>query len=78
MCNFVPPWMLLGLVLIFLTGCTKENSNTVMVCPPIKEYTHEFQRQLAAEIEVAPIDAVFPLVIQDYALLRHQIRTSCK
>ena len=77
MINFVQQWKLLGAVLILLSGCTKENCNPVCVAPPLKEYTREFQEKLAQEIGEAPLDAVFPLVIQDYAMLRHQIRAGC-
>ena len=65
-------------MLICLSGCAGESSNGVTACPPIKEYSREFQRKLAAEIESAPADAVFPIALQDYAMLRHQIRASCK
>ena len=78
MINFAPQWKPLAVVLIYLSGCTKESCNPVCVAPPLKEYTREFQEKLAAEIERALPDAVFPLTIQDYALLRHQIRVGCK
>ena len=71
-------WRLLGLVLSLLTGCVGESSNTVTVCHPLKEYDREFQRKLADEIEAATADAVFPVVLQDYAMLRHQLRVGCK
>jgi len=35
-------------------------------------------RSLADEIEAAPADAVFPTALQDYAVLRAQIRQGCK
>jgi hypothetical protein len=45
-----------------------------MTCPPIKEYSREFQRKLADEIEMASPDAVFPVAVQDYAILRAVVR----
>jgi hypothetical protein len=57
-----------------LTACAGVNSNPITACPPIKEYSREFLRKLADEIEVAAVDAVFPVVVQDYYLLRAQIR----
>ena len=78
MSNYKLQWKPLAVVLMLLTGCTKVNFSPVCVAPPLKEYTQEFQRQLAQEIEGALPDAVFPLAIQDYALLRHQIRAGCK
>ena len=72
--NFVLKWKPLAVVLICLSGCTKESCNLVCVASPLKEYTREFQEKLAQEIEASSPDAVFPLAIQDYALLRHQLR----
>ncbi|PZQ45020.1 MAG: hypothetical protein DI551_08760 [Micavibrio aeruginosavorus] len=57
-----------------LTACAGVNSKPITACPPIKEYSREFQRKLAAEIEAAPADAVFPAALKDYAVLRVQIR----
>ena len=76
--NLMQRWKLLVAVLSLLSGCGEGSSNPVTVCPPIKEYTHEFQRKLADEIEAAPADAHFPIALQDYALLRHQLRAGCK
>ena len=78
MINFVPQWKLLGLVLTLLTGCVRESSSPVTVCPPLKEYTRKFQLKLADEIEAASMDAIFPIALQDYALLRHQVRAGCR
>jgi hypothetical protein len=33
-----------------------------------------FQQRLADEIKAAPADAAFPVALQDYALIRHQLR----
>ena len=76
--KFVLHWMFLVLALSLLTGCGEGSSSPVTACPPIKEYGREFQRKLADEIEAAPAEAVFPVVLQDYALLRHQIRAECE
>ena len=38
----------------------------------------DIQRKLADEIEAAPVDAAFPDAVQDYAVLRAQIRQGCK
>ena len=72
--NFVPRWMLPVLAASLLTACAGVNSNPVTACPPIKEYSREFQRKLAAEIEAAPADAAFPVALQDYAVLRLQVK----
>ena len=76
--NFVPRWMLPVLAVSLLTACAGANSNPATACPPIKEYDRKFQNKLAGEIEAAPVDAVFPTALQDYAVLRVQIRQGCK
>lgn len=72
--NFVPRWMLHVLAVSLLTACAGANSNPATACPPIKEYSREFQNKLADEIEAATSDAAFPVTLQDYVLLRQQIR----
>lgn len=75
--NFVPHWMLPVLALSLLTACAGVNSNPDTTCPPIKEYDRKFQNKLADEIEAAPANAAFPVAVQDYTLLRMQIRKPC-
>lgn len=69
--------MLPVLAVSLLTACAGANSNPATTCPPIREYDREFQRKLADEIEAAPADAAFPVVVQDYGLVRIQIRNAC-
>jgi len=72
--NFVQRWMLPAIAASLLTACATANSNPACVCPPIRQYDREFQRKLAAEIESAPADAAFPVALQDYAVLRLQVK----
>lgn len=74
--NFVPRWMLPVLAASLLTACAGASSNPAITCPPIKEYSREFQRKLANEIEAASDDAAFPVAVQDYGLLRAQCLAS--
>jgi len=76
--NFALRWTPLALVLISLSACGTANSNPACVCPPIKEYSREFQKKLADEIEDAPAGAVWPLSVQDYTILRGQITVCIK
>lgn len=69
--------MLPALAVSLLTACAGANSNPVTACPPIKGYDRKFQSKLADEIEAASPDAAFPVVVQDYGLLRIQIREGC-
>lgn len=73
--NFVPRWMLLVLAVSLLTACAGVNSNPATACPPIKKYSREFQSKLADEIEAASDKAIWPLVVQDYSLLRNQLKS---
>jgi hypothetical protein len=66
--------MLFALALISLSACETASFNSACVCPPIKEYSREFQTILANEIEVAPANAVWPLILQDYAITRAALR----
>lgn len=69
MLNFVRHWILPAIAVSLLTACATANSNPACVCPEIKEYSREFQRKLADEIEAAPAEAVWPLALQDYTLV---------
>ncbi|AGH98929.1 hypothetical protein A11S_2131 [Micavibrio aeruginosavorus EPB] len=75
--NFVQRWMLPVLAVSLLTACAGANSNPATTCPPIKEYDRKFQNKLADEIEAASGNAAFPVAVQDYGVLRAQIRESC-
>lgn len=78
MLNSVQRWMLLAPVLSLLTACAGASSDPAVVCPPVRTYSKEFQNKLADEIEAAPADAAFPIAIQDYGVVRAQIRQSCR
>lgn len=75
--NYAPHLTLLALAMISLSACRTANSNPACVCPPIKEYGKELQIKLAYEIRAAQPNAAFPDVLQDYAVLRAQLR-ECK
>ncbi len=78
MLNCVRRWMLPVIAVSLLTGCATANSDPENRCPPIRTYDKTFQRKLADEIEAAPVDAAFPDAVQDYAVLRAQIRQGCQ
>jgi hypothetical protein len=75
--NSVLRLMLLAIAVSLLAACATANSDPACVCLPIKKYDREFQRKLADEIEAAPRNAVWPLAIQDYGLIRNIVR-GCK
>ncbi len=76
--NFVRQWMLPAVVLSLLSACATASSDHATTCLPVKEYSRDFQNQLADEVEAAAPDAAFPLALQDYALLRAQARAGCR
>lgn len=76
--NFVQRWMLLAPALSLLTACAGASFDPAAVCPPLRDYSRDFQAKLADEVEAASADAAFPVALQDYALLRVQIRQSCR
>ena len=74
MTNFALRPMRLALALSLLSGCGTVSSSAGSDCPPLRDYDRAFLNQLAEEIDKAPIDAAFPIAMQDYATLREQIR----
>jgi hypothetical protein len=52
-------------------GCAGTGSNA---CPPLIDYTREFARALALEVEAMGADMVTPDAIADYLVLRDQVR----
>jgi hypothetical protein len=62
---------------MFLTSCATGSSSTVLVCPPIAEYTEEFQGKAADDLSKVPVESPIWTLLQDYGRLREQIR-ECK
>ncbi len=64
--------LLIALLLsaIWLTGCATANSS----CPPLREYSREFQVQMALELEALPERAALSEAMADYSVLRQQVR----
>ena len=75
--NYALRWTFLALALISLSACGTVSSNPACICPPIKEYSREFQNKLATEIEKAPTGTAFPEVLMDYSAIRAQF-TQCQ
>ena len=71
--NFALRWTLPILALSLLTACATGNSNPACVCPPIKEYSREFQKKLADEIVTMNENNAVISAMQDYLLIRRQL-----
>jgi hypothetical protein len=72
--NFVRRWMPLAIAVSLLTACATANSDPAVSARQSGNMIKEFQRKLADEIEAAPTDAAFPSALQDYAVLRLQVK----
>lgn len=62
----------LTMVSFELTGC--QSTRVVLECPPLKQYSRETQRKLAAELRALPPGAILGGVIVDYKALRDACR----
>ncbi len=61
---------------ISLTGCATVASelHVVSVCPPVVEYSREFQTRAADELDLLPERSAVAEMLSDYAVMRDQAR----
>lgn len=66
----------LAIAASLLTGCATGSSEhrTVAVCPPVVEYSQEFQARAAEEVELLPEGSAIAEMLGDYAVMREQAR----
>lgn len=66
----------LGLATILLSGCATEGfeSGALAACPPVVEYSREFQSRAAEELARLPDGSAVVDMMSDYAVLREQAR----
>jgi len=67
-------WIGLGSLVCSCSAPSPTGSCSVI---PLRTYTPTFNAALAGEVEEAPVAAVWPIAVQDYATLRDQVR-ACK
>ncbi len=67
----------LAIVTSLLTACATGTSEprTATVCPPVVEYTREFQTRAAEELGMLPEGSAVAKILSDYTMLRDQART---
>lgn len=60
-----------------LSGCATVGSKpgASAVCPPIVEYSREFQASAADELALLPERSAVAEMLSDYAVMRDQVRT---
>jgi hypothetical protein len=63
----------------WLTGCATAGfeAGGVAVCPPVVEYSGEFQTRVAEELAMLPDGSAVVEMMVDYAAMRDQAR-ACK
>ena len=66
----------LGLVTIWLSGCATVSSDGsgLATCPPVVEYSSEFQARAAEELALLPEGSAVAEMLADYAVMREQVR----
>lgn len=64
----------LTLAMSWLGACATGSSETtpVAVCPPVVEYSAEFQARVAEELAQLPEGSVIAEMLSDYAVMREQ------
>jgi len=66
----------LGIATISLTACATGVSEPqiVAVCPPVVEYSSEFQARAVNELDLLPESSAIAEMLSDYAVMREQAR----
>ncbi|MCK0166744.1 hypothetical protein MWU52_04190 [Jannaschia sp. S6380] len=63
--------------MIWLSGCATVRSDVDErgACPPVVEYSPEFQARAAEELALVPEGSAIAGMLADYAVMREQART---
>lgn len=71
--------VVLAIATSLLTACATGVSEPriATVCPPVVEYTREFQARAADEIDLLPESSAIAEMLADYSVMRDQAR-SCR
>lgn len=64
----------LVIVTISLTGCATVASDLriTTICPPVVEYSREFQARAADELDLLPEGSALAEMLADYSVIRRQ------
>lgn len=73
---WMPRLGVLAIAASLLTACATAGSEprVVPVCPPIVEYTREFQARAVDELDLLPERSAIAEMLSDYAVMREQAR----
>lgn len=66
----------LAIAMISLAGCATVASKprVTTVCPPVVEYSREFQARAADELDLLPERSAIAEMLADYSVMRDQAR----
>ena len=66
----------LAIATSWLTGCATAGfeADGVAACPPVAEYSREFQARAAEELALLPDGSAIAEMLSDYAVMRQQAR----
>jgi hypothetical protein len=66
----------LAIVTISLTGCATvaSDADVATVCPPVVEYSREFQARAADELDLLPDGSAIAEMLANYSVMRDQAR----
>ena len=66
----------LAIATSWLNGCAtaRFEANNLAACPPVVEYSREFQARAAEELAMLPDGSVVVEMMGDYAVIRDQAR----
>ena len=67
----------LAIATSLLSGCATVGSETfgMAACPPLVEYSREFQERAGDELALLPDGAAIAEMLADYSVMRDQART---
>lgn len=68
----------LAIATSLLSGCATGGSDLLSgaVCPPVVDYTPEFQARAAKEVVLLPDRSAIAAMLADYSVMRDQARAS--
>jgi hypothetical protein len=66
----------LAIATSLLSGCATVSSNgrAIGTCPPVVEYSRDFQARAAEELTLLPDGSAIAELLSDYAVMRDQAR----
>ncbi|MBM4199614.1 MAG: hypothetical protein FJ198_08000 [Gammaproteobacteria bacterium] len=73
----MPRLAVLAIATSLLAACATAGSDprVVVTCPPVVEYSREFQARAADELSRLPERSVISEMLSDYAVMRDQARS---